>query len=486
MNDANKVRKFFPEMVVLKDPARSHSFSALSIPSYMRDWIIMRYADTDGYADMKKIMDFLDERLPKREEWNRIEHKLVHGHEEVTLLAKIRTTVDITTQETYFSLPDYDFPKRKKEAIVSPYVVRNFGAEALSKATDTWGVITLNCELDDKGDNHVYLADYTEFCPYDVELSFFREARKMFSIDEWLDILLGAIDLNPAGYITIKQKVTALSRLLPFVEKRLNLIELAPKGTGKSYVFSRISKYGWLASGSLTRAKLFYDIQAKQPGLLARCDYVALDEISSFHFYDETEMAASLKTYLESGEYKFGNTSGNADSGMILLGNISQELMDEESDMFGSLPGLFHSDSALLDRFHGFIKGWDIPRMRNDMIACDWALNVEYYSEMMHSLRSELVYRTVVDELIVVPAGSDVRDTESVKRLATGFLKLFFPHVTSSAMIDREEFNRFCFSPAFDMRSVIKKQMAIIDIEFRNKRMPRLEVSTYGTKGDNL
>ena len=479
MSTRQKLRQYFRSMIVLKNPQRSQSFSALSIPSYMRDWLVMRYAGEDGQFNMEDILGFMTERLPQRDQWPAILHRLVHEHTEVTILAKVQTQIDVTNQETYFSLPDYSFPTRKAEAIIDNYVLKKHGEKALAKAVDIWGVVTMECRADNSGKNRVYMVDYDEFCPYDIDLNYYRSARSHFSVEEWLDVVLSAVDLNPDGYVTLRQKLATLSRLLPFVEKRINLIELAPKGTGKSYVYSRISKYGWLASGSMTRAKLFYNIAAKQDGLLARCDYVAFDEISSFQFSDEAEMQASLKGYLESGEYKVGSYAGVADAGLILLGNIDQDCMDEEIDMFDTLPGMFHSDSALLDRFHGFIKGWDIPRMRDDMIANDWALNVEYFSEIMHALRNEASYRAIVEDLIDVPKGSDVRDTEAVKRIATGFMKLIFPNAMYANDLPREDFYKYCFLPAYEMRGTMKKQMGIIDKEFRHKGMPELKVVDY-------
>jgi len=276
----------------------------------------------------------------------------------------------------------------------------------------------------------------------------------------------------PEGFLDKKQKLTMISRLLPFVEKRLNLIELAPKGTGKSYLFSQISKYGWLVSGgSITRARLFYDINKRMNGLVSHYDYVALDEIQSISFPNQEEIQGALKGYLESGEFRIGDYRGIGEAGFVLLGNIKESLMNIEVNMFQELPPIFH-ESALLDRFHGFIKGWDIPRMKENMKAQGWALNVEYFSEIMHLLRDDIIYRAVVDEILEVPKGADTRDTEAIKRICTGFMKLLFPHVRDIDDIDATEFVEFCLNPAKSMRAVIKKQLGIIDREFSGKDIP--------------
>lgn len=274
----------------------------------------------------------------------------------------------------------------------------------------------------------------------------------------------------------MEQKLTMLSRLLPFVEKRLNLVELAPKGTGKSYLFSQLSKYGWLVSGgSISRAKMFYDISRSSLGLVAHYDYVAFDEIQSIKFPDKMEMQGALKGYLESGEYRIGSYKGVGDSGLVLLGNIDIDLMNVNRNMFINLPDIFH-ESALIDRFHGFIKGWDIPRMKENLKASGWALNVEYFSEIMHILRGELIYRAIVDEVLVLPKNADTRDTEAIKRIATAFLKLLYPNVRSVEDLNKEEFLKYCLKPAMEMRRVIKTQLGIIDSEFLGKDIPEISI----------
>ena len=191
-------------------------------------------------------------------------------------------------------------------------------------------------------------------------------------------------------------------------------------------MFGRISRFGWLSSGGvMSRAKMFYDISKRTEGLVCNNDYIALDEVQTISFSDVNEMRAALKGYMESGTFTVGNYDGVADAGIILLGNISQDNMDEYKSMFSELPTTFH-ESALIDRFHGFIKGWDIPRMYDDLKVSGWALNSEYFCTIMHLLRDDASYRAIVDRLIKVPEYSDTRDTEAVKRICTAYLKLLF------------------------------------------------------------
>lgn len=188
-------------------------------------------------------------------------------------------------------------------------------------------------------------------------------------------------------------------------------------------------------------------------------------------------MRAALKGYLESGVFTVGNYEGTASSGVILCGNISKETMDSDgtTDMFRELPKVFH-ESALIERFHGFIKGWNIPRMTDDLKISGWALNSEYFCSILHELREDTTYRTIVDKLVIVPEGADTRDTEAVKRIATAYLKILFPNVRNAEDIKPREFNRYCLRRACNMRATIKMQLGIMDAEYRGKDLPLFKV----------
>ncbi|HHY36026.1 MAG TPA: BREX system Lon protease-like protein BrxL [Firmicutes bacterium] len=466
-----KIRACFQDMSVYKHPAQNRFFASLSMPSYLRDWIVMRFADECGSVNLDEVREFVKNNIPSKKDWELLKSSMINDGQRVRFLAKLRVELDVRTGEGLFSLPDLGFPGRKHEAIVSARVLRQHRTELLSDS-ETWGVI--ECEWRQtgltgrEGDGTIYMTDFRPFQPYKVDLGFYQEARKEFTLDEWLDTLLLAIDYNPAGFLDVKQKLTMLSRLLPFVEKRINLIELAPKGTGKSYVMSQISKYGWLVSGgSITRARLFYDISRRTPGLVSRYDYVALDEIQTITFPDVDEIRGALKGYLESGEYRVGDYRGVGDAGLVLMGNIPDEKMNDRTNMFTELPDSFQ-ESALLDRFHGFIRGWDLPRMREDMKAQGWAFNVEYFSEILHALRNEITYPALVEELLVTPKTADTRDTTAIKRICSGFMKLLFPHVKRTDDVDKESFRTYCLMPAIQMRAIIKHQLHLMDSEYRS------------------
>lgn len=500
MDLSEKLRDYFDEMVVYKDLKKTNFFSALSLPAFMRDWLLKKFENEDGEFDKDELSRFVKKYIPRKDDWNAIKNQIVVEGRTVKFLAKISVNIDIKSGEVSFSLPDFGLGFR--DTIIESSVWDSC-KEDLVKGRDIWGMIELGYRSPDdydiefeyekkssraktSKDGKIKLVSFKDFCPYQIDLDTYKEARKEFSTEEWINVVLGAVDYNANGYKSEEEKLTMLTRLLPFVEKRLNLIELAPKGTGKSYLFGNVSRYGWLSSGgTMSRAKMFYDQTKRREGLIAGSDYVTLDEVQTISFTDTDEMRAALKGYLEQGNFTVGDYKGVADAGVVLCGNISKEIMDADgySNMFTELPNVFH-ESALIERFHGFIKGWNIPRMNDDLKVNGWALNSEYFCSILHELRSDTAYRTVVDELIEVPAGADTRDTEAVKRIATAYLKLLFPHVQKASDISIREFKRYCFDRARKMRDTIRYQLGLLDIEYQGKDMPPFTLKDRNSNDD--
>ena len=478
LNIVEKLKDAFDDMIVFKDLKKNNFIASFKLPSFMRDWVLKRFQDEQGNIDVEETTKFIKTFIPKKEDWKSIKNRVVNYHERVKFLAKISIDIDIKTQAISFSLPDFGL--NFYDTVIPPQVWEEY-SEDLLKAEENWGLVEIGYQPpSDDEFGKIKLTSFQDFCPYVVDLEEFKFARENFSLDEWIDILLGAIDYNAAGYENQHQKLAMLTRLLPFIEKRLNMIELAPKGTGKSYLFGSFSRHGWLSSGgTMTRARMFYDIARRAEGLVFGRDYVALDEVQTINFTDVDEMRGVLKGYMENGKYTVGNHEGAADAGIILLGNISAVLMNEYLNMFTELPKVFH-ESALIDRFHGFLKGWEIPRMNDDLKIYGWALNSEYFATIMHELRNEPSYRAIVDLIVEVPEKSDTRDTEAIKRICTAYLKLLFPNVQSPKDISLKDFKKYCLEPATEMRSIIKIQMGLLDPEeFGGKNVPDLSVKEF-------
>lgn len=474
-----KLRDYFEEMVVYKDLKNNTGFFAsLGLPAFLRDYLLKTFSDEYGRFNMDEVSAFVKKFIPKKEDWMSIKNKIIYENENVQILTKISVDINIKTGDIAFALPD--FGVTEKETMIEPAVWEVY-KDDLVRGGDVWGIIKLGYRPPDdtakpKLPGKIKLTGFKNFCPYTVDLEYFKDMRANFTTAEWIDVVLGAIDYNAGGYETELQKLSMLTRLLPFVEKRVNIIELAPKGTGKSYVFGHISKYGMITDGGkVTRSKMFFDAVRRKPGFICGPDYVAIDEVKLVNFGDENEMRSILQGYLEYGKFNANGYDGESDAGVVFLGNIQKENMDEYSYMLGELPTLFQ-ETALLDRIHGFVKGWDIPRMNDSLKITGWALNSEYFCSIMHELRGDVSYRAIVEKIVDVPERADTRDTEAIKRIATAFLKLLFPHVRSEFDVDKQEFSDYCLIPAMRMRRIIKLQQGMIDTEYKGKDVPFLTV----------
>jgi len=494
MYDTARLRQAFPTTTVFKDPSVTAMFRNAKIPAFLRDWILKRKAGSDGrIEDTDALSSYIATIIPRREEKGRIEDEARSDGETRQFLARVDITFNSKSNFYTFEIPILGFAHN--QTIIEDYVWDRVKDELIKEAGG-WGLVKIGYAPPEGNRNNgkFTLLDYKNFCPYEVSLDAYCEARQNFTVDEWMDILLGAIDYNPDGYLKAQinghdlmtdeiweAKHTMLTRLLPFIEARVNLIELAPQQTGKSYIFGQVGKYGWLAGGgSLSRAKLFYDIASKRHGIVASNDFVAVDEIKSINFNDPAEMQGILKGYMEDGFVNVAGVRVEGDAGIILLGNIDINDMDATRDMFRELPDVFR-DAALVERVHGFILGRKVPSLTDAMIMNDWALNTEYFTEIMHLLRASaetLRYRGIVEQLVQTKRGVDNREKEAVFRLCTAYLKLFFPHADGDLIKDssfRKEFKLYCLQPSVRMRDVVLQQMKIIDpAQFSSRSM-----STY-------
>lgn len=474
---SEKIREQFAPMAIYKDPASTNSlFAGRNLPSFVKDFLLKRYINPDGTVDRQKLTIFLDQVIPK--EGTEVKDKLGEG-KEVTLLCRFIVYIDLVKGLRRFGIPDLGI--KTTEGVIPEYVYTKHPGELVDG--EKWGIIKLSVLPDDDGKkNHVEMVDYKPFKPYkSVDIAYLRNAREAFTTREWIDMLLSSMEYDADGFESQTEKLEFLTRLLIFIEPRLNVIELAPKGTGKSYVFGNLSKYGWLVSGGkVTRAKLFYDKQKQQNGIMKNHDFTAFDEIQTIVFQEPAEIQAALKSYLESGKTTIDNNEFTSECGLMLMGNIplNSNRQPVNYRFFDSLPQNFR-ESALLDRFHCFIEGWHLPRIHKGMIFTGWTLNVEYFSEILHALRTQNIYGIVFDQIVGCDKNADTRDFNAVKRIAVGYMKLLFPHWTEASKVDKEEFDEYCLQPAIRRRSIVKEQCHYIDPEFKTA-MPE-----FWLKADN-
>ena len=460
-------------MTIYKDPTSTGSlFAGRNLPSFVKDFLLKRYIQPDGSVDRRKLTTFLDSVIPTDQ--SMVKDRLDCG-EELTLLTRFIVYIDLVKGIRRFSIPDMGI--KQNEGQIPEYVYKAHMGELVDG--EKWGIIKLALLPDDDGKkNHVEMVDYKPFKPYrSVDVEYLRNAREAFDTREWIDLLLSAMEYDADGFESQTEKVEFLSRLLIFVEPRLNVIELAPKGTGKSYVFGNLSKYGWLVSGGkVTRAKLFYDKQKQQNGIMKNHDFTAFDEIQTIVFQEPAEIQAALKSYLESGKTTIDNNEFTSECGLMLMGNIplTEDRKPVNKRYFDALPDNFR-ESALLDRFHCFIEGWYLPRINKSMIYKGWTMNMEYFSEIMHTLRVQNTYSELFDKLVDYDRQAGMREFTAVKRIATAYIKILFPHWTTIEDVNLDEFDTFCLQPAIHRRGIIQQQCHYIDPEYKAE-MPAIWV----------
>lgn len=469
-----KIKALFPNESVYKNPAFYNVFNGRNLPSFMKDWMIKCFTEGE-YFDRDGCLLFLDEKIPPK--GTNLRQQLLRNSSPLQILSRLIIQTDLMNGKMEFSIPDLGIGY--KEGIVS----LNMAQARINSLHEgeVWGILTLNYippYRNNKG--YVELTDFKPFVPYTVDVNYYYEARRSFSTLEWIDLLIRSMEYNPDYHdpargksFTLSQKLMFISRLLVYVEPNLNMIELAPKGTGKSYVFTNLSKYGWAVSGGIvTRAGLFYNIATKTPGTIHNYDFLALDEVETLQFAREEEILGAFKNYLENGRIVVGNYKGLSDCGLMLLGNITldKRLRPKNRDYFLNLPSFFHS-SALIDRIHGFIEGWELYRFNEDLKVKGMALNTEYFSEILHLLRTQTHFAEIIDQCLSIPLSADTRDTKAVKKMCCAYLKLLYPHAQNPQDIPPQEFIDYILQPALQKRAIIRQQLSEIDQEY-SAQMP--------------
>lgn len=456
-----KVKNYLGSQAIYKDSQSTNNlFVGRNLPSFVKDYLIKRYAKGEE-IDRVGLMHFVDSVMPTGD----IRSKLIDG-QELTVLTRFQVNIDLVKGIRRFGIIDLGI--KDNEGRIPDYVANQHTSDLHDG--EMWGIIKLCWVPDETGKrNYVEMVDFKPFKPYSsIDMGFLQNVRKNFTMDEWLDLIISAMEYEPDSFQSKHQKLEFVTRLLLFVEPRLNVVELAPKGTGKSYVFNNISKYGWLVGGGkVTRASLFYNKMKKQMGILGNHDFCAFDEIQTIEFQEPAELQGALKSYLEQGKCTIGETNFTSECGLMLMGNIelTQERRPRNIRYFDELPENFR-ESALLDRFHCFIEGWYLPSIQKDMIYKGWTMNMEYFSEIMHTLRVQTVYSELFDRLVAFDSTAKMRDFTAVKRIATAYMKLLFPHWTTVEDVNLLEFDTYCLQPAIKRRGIIRNQLNLLDPEY--------------------
>lgn len=297
-------------------------------------------------------------------------------------------------------------------------------------------------------------------------LSKLSEARKKFSTEEWKNFLLRSIGIE-SETLTERQKNALFLRMVPFVEKNYNVVELGPRGTGKSHLFQQVSPYAHLISGGkATVARMFVNNATGQRGLVCQYDVVCFDEISGITF-DQKDGVNIMKGYMESGEFSRGKDNIRADGSLVMVGNFDVDVEHQQriGHLFGPLPPEMRDDTAFMDRIHAFLPGWDVPKINKELLTNHFGLVSDFLSECWSQLRSESRVSTLQNRLYYGGALSG-RDTNAVNKTISGLLKLLYPGM--EAPISDEDLE-WAIRIALEARRRVKEQQKRIGAaEFRN------------------
>ena len=440
-----KIAACFSELVIDKALVRQLKIrEKRSIPSFVEEWLISRFqkpgkTDAEIYAD---ITGFMSKHLPSKTEKESIKYRL-HQGESVVLLDRFEVRIEIAKGKKLLWIPCLE----ERNATVSDEVLEK--NQSLLEGGQ-WGAGRLFVNSDGKN-NVIELVEFNPMQSGKVRLQQLIKAREQFTTREWIYFLLRTMGYEPDAYNEEQQNHLIL-RLLPLLQNNLNLMELAPKGTGKSFIYSNLSRYVWLNSGgALTQAQLFKNQNTKEIGLIGRYDLLVLDEGQSINFKGADDIHAKFKDYLESGHYSIGNDKITSECGLIILANIDlYDSQPRQSDYIRHLPEMFHDD-ALIDRFHGIIPGWKIPRFTTESAAQGLGIKADVFGEYLHQLRTVSHIEFPFGECPTLKG--DSRDVKAVTRLACALSKLLLLNPGHS------DYEDYVLNPAKDLRQRVRSQL---------------------------
>lgn len=449
-----KIEATFPDVCVNKGLAAKAGLSSRALPAFVSDWLVSRYRTKEG-IDSDSIAKFVARHLPDKQQKEALLYELRNGNK-LKILDSYSVSVHPVTGELVLRIPALDTASaRVTEQIVDAHPLLLMG--------NVWGsgTLTWRPKAGAAGKFEIVMTEFRPMQASVIDFEYFVRQRGQYNLDEWIALLVRSMGYADDHY-TERQKNLLLTRLIPLIEPRVNLIELAPKGTGKSFVFSQLSRHAWLISGGVvTRAQLFYDMSRQRAGIISRYDSVILDEIQTIRLADEGEIVGALKGYLESGEFRVMGFHGTSEAGFVILGNIPMENgVPRDENYFHELPGWLKGvgATALLDRFHGLLPGWELPRIETSFICGSFALRADYFGEVLHVLRGRQEYMGYVKDH--TSGTGDIRDTKAIQRSACGYLKLLFPDLS---LVTNESFENYCLKPAVELRSNIRRQLSIMD-----------------------
>jgi ATP-dependent Lon protease len=421
-----KIRRVFGDYAV--DKKLILDIDIPKIPRFVAEYLVTEFSTGEDWE--RKLREFIVTHYYEVGEKEKLRHRLIQEGK-VEIMDELRVWVDLNSGEHRGVIPSLGV----SNALVVDEIADKYQA---TMQTGMWGLITLqydqNVPTDSRGRpirDPVIVTNFEPFQVPDTDPKILQEARSHFTLEEWIDVLINTLGLNHEKY-KFKEKVTILLRLLPLVEENLNLAEFGPRATGKTYTFRNSSMYvRIIAGGNISPASLFYNLRTGMPGEIAVKDCVVFDEISKVRFQNPDEMVAKLKDFMESGHFERGARKGVSGCSLVFMGNVEVEKRERAyipvEDLTYILPQPMR-DSALIDRIHGLIPGWEIPKIGRSRayLSQGYGIASDYFSEAMHSMRKMSLAREV-SKHVEFSENFTIRDEKAIKKILSAMVKLFFP-----------------------------------------------------------
>lgn len=420
-----KLNQVFPGRVVRKDLTKKIKEGA-NVPIYVLEYLLGMYCATDdpvaiedGIATVKKI---LAENFVRPDEAQKVKSK-IRELKNYTVIDKI--TVKLNEKKDRY---EAEFSNLGiKDAYIDAEIVKKFEKLLVG---GIWCITKISYFHDEEERNNLpfVVNDIKPIQMPNMDLEEVFNGRRQFSKDEWIDALIRSMGMEPSQLDT-RQKWHFLERAVPLVENNYNLCELGPRGTGKSHIYKEISPNSILVSGGQTTvANLFYNMSNKTVGLVGLWDVVAFDEVAGITFKDKDGIQI-MKDYMASGSFARGKEEKNATASMVFVGNINQsvEVILKTSNLFEPFPEAMNRDTAFFDRMHYYLPGWEIPKMRPELITNSYGFIVDYLAEFFREMRKR-THSDAIDKHFRLGKELNQRDVIAVKKTVSGLVKLLYPH----------------------------------------------------------
>jgi len=420
-----KLTDAFAGRVVRKDLVRKIKVGA-NVPVFVLEYLLGKYCATDDAvaieAGLRVVNNTLADSFIRSEEANKAQ-ALVKEKERHTFIDKVDVRY-LAEDDKYWA---HALNFGSKYIHVPDRFVRDY--ERLLTG-GVWAEMEIRHQYDEeqKGKRSPFwLERITPVQLATFNLDTYRQGRAAFNTEDWIDILIRSIGMEPSHF-SRRLKLLFLIRLIPLCESNYNLVELGPRGTGKSYGFQELSPYAILMTGPTTVANLFYNMSTGKIGLVGLWDAVAFDEVADLEKMPK-EVVTTLKTYCESGTFARGKDSLSGKASIALFGNTNQpvETMVRSSHLFVPMPDVIREDMAFLDRIHYYIPGWEVPKMRIEYFTDHYGFVVDYLAEALRELRRH-TFTDVCDRHFSFGPHLNARDVKAVRKTVSGLIKLVYPH----------------------------------------------------------